>query len=96
MKEVVILIHELIKLDKFIRQGHTVNPRAFALKMCYSKRKFYEAMSILRVYIKPFGIDIIFVESLDNYQYTSRGNFFIDIGFKHKQTPSRDTAVIQQ
>jgi hypothetical protein len=84
MKEVVIKIGELIKMDLFIVDGHTGGPRSFALKMCYSERKFYEALAVLREYLKPFGVDCIYVESLDTYQYTSPGNFFIDIGFKHK------------
>jgi hypothetical protein len=84
MKEVVIKIGELKKMDYFIVEGHTGDHVAFALKMCYCERKFFEALAILRAYIKPFGVDIIYVESLDTYQYTSPGNFFIDIGFRHK------------
>jgi hypothetical protein len=84
MKEVVIKIVELIKMDRFIQQGHTGGPKSFASKMCYCERKFYEALSVMRNYIKPFGVDIIYVESLDSYVYTSPGNFFIDIGFRHK------------
>jgi hypothetical protein len=84
MKEVVIKIEELKKMDQFIVEGHTGNHVSFASKMCYCKRKFFEALAILRDYIKPFGVDIIYVESLETYQYTAPGNFFIDIGFKHK------------
>jgi hypothetical protein len=93
MKEVVIKIGELKKMNYFIVEGHTGNYRSFALKMCYSERKFFEVLAILRAYIKPFGVDIIYVESLDTYQYTSSGNFYIDIGFKQNQPSPPNTAV---
>jgi hypothetical protein len=93
MKEVVIKIGELIKMNQFIVEGHTGDSKSFAFKMCYSERKFYEALCVLRTYIKPFGVDCIYVESLDTYQYTSPGNFFIDIGFKHYQAYLPLTAV---
>jgi hypothetical protein len=93
MKEVVIKIEELKMMNQFIVEGHTGGPLSFASKMCYSERKFYEALAVLRAYIKPFGVDCIYVESLDTYVYTSPGQFFIDIGFKHYQADPPLTAI---
>jgi hypothetical protein len=88
MKEVIIKIEQLKKMDQLIVECHTGNSRSFASKMCYSERKFFETLKVMRDYIRPFGVDIIYIESLDTYQYTSQGNFFIEIGFKHHLPPT--------